>query len=178
MHKADNLTPFCAVVTKSGSLNFLEPSDPLQACNGTALPLHVSSILWWWGSFKGKATNASSGDRFSGGRGGLCWLAGFCLVVDLKCGFVETVVYPMGSALYILCNTLLARNVVCCIFVLCCFYTIITLFLWRQLASLFVMLDSAGDQAWHVSIHVHYAWFMIIDLLNCYICLRWIQRCE
>jgi len=25
---------------KSGNLNFLEPSEPLQACNGTALPLH------------------------------------------------------------------------------------------------------------------------------------------
>jgi len=31
--------PSCAVVTKSGNLNFLEPSGPLQACNGTALPL-------------------------------------------------------------------------------------------------------------------------------------------
>ena len=29
----------CAVVTKSGNLNFLEPSGPLQACNGTDLPL-------------------------------------------------------------------------------------------------------------------------------------------
>jgi hypothetical protein len=29
----------CAVVMKSGNLNFLEPSGPLQACNGTALPL-------------------------------------------------------------------------------------------------------------------------------------------
>ena len=38
MRKADNLPPFCAVVTKSGNLNFLEPSGPLQACNGTALP--------------------------------------------------------------------------------------------------------------------------------------------
>ena len=28
----------CAVVMKSGNLNFLEPSGPLQACNGTALP--------------------------------------------------------------------------------------------------------------------------------------------
>ena len=28
----------CAVVTKSGSLNFLLPSGPVQACNGTALP--------------------------------------------------------------------------------------------------------------------------------------------
>jgi len=25
---------------KSGNLNFLEPSGPLQACNGTALPFH------------------------------------------------------------------------------------------------------------------------------------------
>ena len=28
----------CTVVIKSGSLNFLEPSGPLLACNGTALP--------------------------------------------------------------------------------------------------------------------------------------------
>jgi hypothetical protein len=28
----------CAIVMKSGNLNFLEPSGPLQACNGTALP--------------------------------------------------------------------------------------------------------------------------------------------
>ena len=33
------LPPSCAVVVKSGNLNFLEPSGPLQACNGTALPL-------------------------------------------------------------------------------------------------------------------------------------------
>jgi hypothetical protein len=26
---------------KSGNLNFLEPSGPLQACNGTALPLYI-----------------------------------------------------------------------------------------------------------------------------------------
>jgi len=39
MLKADNLPPSCAVVTKSGSLNFLEPSGPVQACNGTALLL-------------------------------------------------------------------------------------------------------------------------------------------
>jgi len=47
------LPPSCAVVMKSGNLNFLEPSGPLQACNGTALPfvyfnnkpLHVSSSL-------------------------------------------------------------------------------------------------------------------------------------
>jgi len=34
-----NLPPSCALVMKSGNLNFLEPSGPLQACNGTALPL-------------------------------------------------------------------------------------------------------------------------------------------
>ena len=32
------LPPYCAVVMKSGNLNFLEPSGPLQACNGTASP--------------------------------------------------------------------------------------------------------------------------------------------
>jgi hypothetical protein len=26
---------------KSGNLNFLEPSGPLEACNGTALPLQT-----------------------------------------------------------------------------------------------------------------------------------------
>jgi len=35
-----NLPPSCAVVTKSGNLNFLEPSGPVQACNGTALPFY------------------------------------------------------------------------------------------------------------------------------------------
>jgi len=33
------LPPSCTVVMKSGNLNFVEPSGPLQACNGTALPL-------------------------------------------------------------------------------------------------------------------------------------------
>ena len=33
------LPPSCAVVMKSGNPNFLEPCGPLQACNGTALPL-------------------------------------------------------------------------------------------------------------------------------------------
>ena len=36
MRKADNLPPSCAVDTKSGNLNFLEPSGSLRACNGTA----------------------------------------------------------------------------------------------------------------------------------------------
>jgi hypothetical protein len=33
------LPPSCAVVMKSRNLNFLKPSGPLQACNGTAVPL-------------------------------------------------------------------------------------------------------------------------------------------
>ena len=52
------LPPSCAFVMKSGILNFLEPSGPLRACNGTALPftvrttckvLHLghSFVLWW-----------------------------------------------------------------------------------------------------------------------------------
>ena len=41
MRKADNLPPYCAVVTISGNLNFLEPSGPVQACNGTDLPFFL-----------------------------------------------------------------------------------------------------------------------------------------
>ena len=37
MRKADNLPPSCAAVTKSGNLNFLEPSEPVRACNEIAL---------------------------------------------------------------------------------------------------------------------------------------------
>jgi len=39
VRKADILPPSCAVVTKSGNLNFLEPSGPLRDFNGSALPL-------------------------------------------------------------------------------------------------------------------------------------------
>jgi len=42
------LPPSCAVVTKSGNLNFLEPSGPLQACNGTALPYYY---YYYWVQF-------------------------------------------------------------------------------------------------------------------------------
>ena len=38
------LPPPCAIVMKSGNLNFLEPSGPLQACNGTAL--HLPTFMW------------------------------------------------------------------------------------------------------------------------------------
>ena len=35
------LQPSCAVVMKSEDLNFLEPSGPLQACQGTALSFYT-----------------------------------------------------------------------------------------------------------------------------------------
>jgi len=40
------LPPYWAVVTKSGNLNFLEPSGPLQACSGTALPLMAPGLVY------------------------------------------------------------------------------------------------------------------------------------
>ena len=40
MRRADSLTTFlCRLSSNSGSLNLLEPSGPVQACNGIALPL-------------------------------------------------------------------------------------------------------------------------------------------
>jgi len=45
MHKADNLTTICADVMKYGNLKFLEPSGPLQVCNGIALPFTDVSLL-------------------------------------------------------------------------------------------------------------------------------------
>ena len=62
MCKADNLPSSCAIVTKSGNLNFLEPSGHLQACNGTALPSIGLSfrglyVEQWPGSSVGVATD-------------------------------------------------------------------------------------------------------------------------
>ena len=34
------------IVLKSGNLNLLEPSGPVQACNGIALPLPIYTMLW------------------------------------------------------------------------------------------------------------------------------------
>jgi len=44
VRKADNLPPSCAVVMKSGNLNFLEPSGPVQAYNGNALPFIFTTL--------------------------------------------------------------------------------------------------------------------------------------
>jgi len=41
------LPPSCAIVMKSGNLKFLEPSGPLQACNGTTLRLLWIRLSTW-----------------------------------------------------------------------------------------------------------------------------------
>jgi len=46
VRKAENPTPSCAVVTKSGNPNFLESSGPLQVCNGTDLSLPRHQVQW------------------------------------------------------------------------------------------------------------------------------------
>ena len=40
------LPPSCAVVTKSGNLNFLDPSGPVQACNRTDVPFYLADELY------------------------------------------------------------------------------------------------------------------------------------
>ena len=58
------LPPSCAVVTKSGNLNFLEASGPVQACNGTALPLPlpfwILFIFSYWTSIAGPSDRAAA----------------------------------------------------------------------------------------------------------------------
>ena len=42
------IPPSCAIVMKSGNINFLEPSGPLQACNRTALPFTFTTVKHHW----------------------------------------------------------------------------------------------------------------------------------
>jgi hypothetical protein len=52
VRRADNLTTFiCRLFRNSGSLNLLEPSRPVQACNGIALPLPptLRILIGSWG---------------------------------------------------------------------------------------------------------------------------------
>jgi hypothetical protein len=60
------LPPSCAVVKKSGNLNFLEPSGPPQACNGTALPLPLPLLLRIFRNCKVRATTSSHRVKFHG----------------------------------------------------------------------------------------------------------------
>ena len=45
------LPPFCTFVMKYGNLNFLEPSGPLQVCNGTALLFNYSHFILHYSFF-------------------------------------------------------------------------------------------------------------------------------
>jgi hypothetical protein len=47
------LPPSCAVVMKSENLNFLEPSGPLQGCNGSALPFYLINSDGMWNLIDG-----------------------------------------------------------------------------------------------------------------------------
>ena len=58
------LPPSCVIVMKCGNLNFLEPSGPLQACNGTDLP-YLEEIRNY---FKVKKRGAGEGWRRSVGQ--------------------------------------------------------------------------------------------------------------
>jgi hypothetical protein len=56
--------PSCAIVMKSGNLNFLEPSRSLQACNRTALPLPLQEVVDFW-MFEFPTTHAFLHYKFS-----------------------------------------------------------------------------------------------------------------
>ena len=73
VRKADNLTTTCVVVMKSGNLNFLEPSGPLQACKGTALPLPLLLTQYCSGDkieMGGECSAYEGEERRTGGFGG------------------------------------------------------------------------------------------------------------
>jgi len=56
---------YSAVVMKSGSLNFLEPSGPLQACNGTALPLPLLFTEHWQWIYKTNLNIIQNNDKYT-----------------------------------------------------------------------------------------------------------------
>jgi len=80
------LSPSCATVKKSGSLNFLEPSGPVQACNGTALPFFNNHKNW---------TSIHS--------------AGFCYAIPAF-KWLQTYAYPQGRKIYLIWY-MIRRNV-------------------------------------------------------------------
>jgi len=62
VHSVDNFTVFYApIFSKSGILNFLEPSGPLQVCIGIALLLHFALPggvrFYRWFSFRRNLLN-------------------------------------------------------------------------------------------------------------------------
>ena len=51
---------------KSGNLNFLEPSGPLQACNGTALTFFIYTVMKVGQNVKQGKQNWMSSGRLNG----------------------------------------------------------------------------------------------------------------
>ena len=72
MRKLTTLPPSCAFVMKSGNLNFLEPSELIQACNESALPfimeksndsLQCKDLKWILYSTRGNTTDIDEESR-------------------------------------------------------------------------------------------------------------------
>jgi len=70
---------------KSGKRNFLEPSGPLQACNGTALPFYL--LLTGFAQLQFFLCEISS--IWSDGIGNLGLIPGFSREVDENCVFIS-----------------------------------------------------------------------------------------
>ena len=62
-----SLPPSCVGVTKSGNLNFLESFGPVQACNGTALPLPLPSIRFGTKTVRHKKGEGTRESKIMGG---------------------------------------------------------------------------------------------------------------
>ena len=61
MRKADNLPPSCAVVTKSGNINFLEPSGPVMGVNYLCNLMTLCNLIELCVPENGKIPDPTSG---------------------------------------------------------------------------------------------------------------------
>ena len=97
MGKADNLPPSCAVVRTSGSLNFLEPSGPVQACNGNALTFYstLNNLI----ALRGSAVSPSHRGALHK-RAALYEISNFSRVVTLRSSYKITKSPTSYSACY------------------------------------------------------------------------------
>ena len=73
------------IVLKSGNLNLLEPSGPVQACNGIALPLPFRDNLYVRPDFFCTATFVFYSKQFLGRRMWM-WFACTCSVTRVYLG--------------------------------------------------------------------------------------------
>ena len=80
MRKADNQTTILCRCHESGNLNILEPSGPVQACNGTALPLPLHVFQQNINKIAPAVTPLFVHGRYSdGGKGSLyCMVGNIC----------------------------------------------------------------------------------------------------